>query len=70
MKPVLDIKNDIIINATVLLEKFPLLAKYANEMPVPIPETNDPETTIKNLKEYNNSLGILLKKYADHSNNK
>ncbi|WP_462251151.1 hypothetical protein [Ferruginibacter sp.] len=70
MNTPLDIKNDMLINAASLLEKFPLLAKYVNEMPVLIPETNDPEIAIKNLKEYNNSLGILLKKYAGNVNNK
>jgi hypothetical protein len=67
MNTPLDIKNDMLINAASLLEKFPLLAKYVNEMPVPIPETGNPEIAIKNLKEYNNSLGILLKKYAGNN---
>jgi hypothetical protein len=70
MKTSLDIKNDILINTAALLEKFPLLANYINEMPVPIPENCDPEIAIKNLKEYNNSLGILLKKYSGKSNSK
>ncbi len=70
MKTPLDIKNDMLTNTVALLDRFPLLAKYVNEIPVPLPETGDPEIAIKNLKEYNNSLGILLKKYAGNSNNK
>ena len=70
MKTPLDIKNDMLINTAALLDRFPLLAKYVNEIPVPLPETGAPEIAIQNLKEYNNSLGILLKKYAGNSNNK
>ena len=35
MKTPLDIKNDMLTNSLALLERFPLLAKYVNEIPVP-----------------------------------
>jgi hypothetical protein len=45
-------------------EKFPELSKYIEEMPVTMPDTDDPEINIKNLNEYYNSLNALIKKYA------
>lgn len=57
--------NERILKTTMMItEKYPELTKYITEMPVTIPDEEDPEITIKNLKEYSDSLDNLLKKYA------
>ena len=56
--------NTKILKTTMLImEKYPELSKYLEEMPDTIPDENDPEVTLKNLKSYYNSLDSLLKKY-------
>jgi two-component system OmpR family response regulator len=57
--------NTKILKATMMImEKYPELSKYIEEMPETIPDENDPEVTLKNLKSYYNSLDSLLKKYV------
>ena len=57
--------NERILKTTMMItEKYPELTKYITEMPVTIPDEEDPEITIKNLKEYSDSLDNLLKKYV------
>jgi hypothetical protein len=57
--------NDDILKITMLIqEKYPELSKYIAEMPVTIPNEATPEITIKILKEYYESLDILVKDYA------
>lgn len=56
--------NAAILKKTLMIqEKFPELSKYIEEMPITIP-INNPEITIKNLKDYYNSLDNLMEKYA------
>ena len=56
--------NAAILAKTLMIqEKFPELLKYIEEMPITIP-VNNPEITIKNLMNYNNSLEHLIEKYA------
>jgi hypothetical protein len=43
---------------------FPELSKYINEMPVTIPNVANPEITMDNLKDYNDSLNALVTKYS------
>jgi hypothetical protein len=58
--------NAAILRKTLMIqEKFPELSKYIEEMPITIP-TNNPEISIKNLVDYNNSLDNLIKKYAEN----
>ena len=45
-------------------EKHPELSKFLNEMPVSIPNENNPETNIKILKDYYDSLNLILKGYT------
>lgn len=62
------LNNDILKITMKISENFPELSKYISEMPVSIPDTDDPEITIKNLSEYKESLELLLKKYEkNHS---
>jgi hypothetical protein len=56
--------NELILKITMTInEKYPELSKYLLEMPVTIPDEDDPEITIKNLKQYYTSLKVLLDKY-------
>jgi hypothetical protein len=52
------LKKILIIN-----EKYPELSKYLSEMPVTVPIVAHPEIGCKALKEYYESLTILVKKY-------
>lgn len=64
----METKNEInkdIINATLGIQTdFPELSKYINEMPVTIPNLSNPEITTNNLKDYNDSLNVLVTKYS------
>jgi hypothetical protein len=61
--------NSSILKTTMTIaEKFPELSKYIEEMPIDAGTNNTSEITIKDLKNYDNSLNALLKKYtADHN---
>ncbi|GAB2810296.1 hypothetical protein [Ferruginibacter profundus] len=57
--------NDAIVKLTMKIqENFPELNKYLNEMPVTIPDTDNPEMNIKKLQEYYDSLTDLVNKYS------
>ena len=57
--------TDKIMAITMLIrEKHPELSKFLEEMPVTIPNENDPEINVKILKEYYTSLTNMLNKYA------
>lgn len=59
--------NKAILNITLKINaEFPELSKYISEMPVTIPNVEDPQISIKNLEEYYNSLETLLKKYTNN----
>lgn len=66
MKTENEINKNIIETTMVIDEQFPELSKYIVEMPVTIPNANEPEINETNLKEYQNSLNALLKKYASN----
>jgi PHD/YefM family antitoxin component YafN of YafNO toxin-antitoxin module len=56
--------NAKIMAITILIkEKHPELANFLDEMPITIPNENNPEINIKMLKEYYESLRDTLKKY-------
>lgn len=56
--------NTAILEITMKIkEKFPELSKYILEMPVTIPNMENPEVNRKALQDYYNSLDILLKDY-------
>jgi hypothetical protein len=59
--------NKAILDITLKINtEFPELSKYIAEMPVSIPDVQDPEINNKNLQEYYNSLETLLKKYTNN----
>ena len=61
--------NDDILKITMMIQsKFPELSKYVAEFPITIPNEANPEINTKVLKEYYDSLEIMLKDYAvNHS---
>jgi hypothetical protein len=63
MKTEQELTNDILKITMMINEKFPELSKYITEMPVTIPDTDNPEINIENLLDYKESLEALLKKY-------
>lgn len=48
---------------SLIKDKHPELIRFIDEMPVTIPDENNPQLNLKTLKEYYNSLADLLKKY-------
>lgn len=44
-------------------EQYPELSKYILEMPVTIPNMENPKMNCKALQEYHDSLDVLLKDY-------
>jgi hypothetical protein len=65
-----DLNNDILKTMRTIENKYPELLKYLEEMPVTIPNNNNPEINSKNLKEYSDSLNSLLNNYASNENHK
>lgn len=56
--------NANILKITMLINKqYPELSKYLEEMSITIPNEQNPEITLINLKAYYNSLHSLLCKY-------
>lgn len=51
---------------SLIKEKHPELMQFIDEMPVTIPDENNPQLNLKALMEYYNSLTDLLKKYEIH----
>lgn len=49
-------------------EQFPELSKYILEMPVTIPNLENPEINRKTMQVYYDSLEILLKDYVENHN--
>jgi phage-related tail protein len=64
MKTEIQLNQEILALTMEIQVKFPELAKYITEMPVTIPDSNDPEVTIKKLQEYYDSLKDLVNKYS------
>ncbi|MDZ4668816.1 MAG: hypothetical protein SGJ00_13190 [bacterium] len=52
-----------------IMEKHPELSDFLNEMPITIPNENNPEINIKNLKDYYDSLNQILKKHLANTTN-
>jgi len=70
MKTALEL-NEMILNLTnSVREKYPELLKYLDEMPVTIPNEENPAVTVKALSAYHDSLLALLEEYADKHDNK
>ncbi|WP_300568549.1 hypothetical protein [Flavobacterium sp.] len=70
MKTEKELNNDILEITMNIKKNYPELTTYLKEMPETIPDTKNPEVTIKILQEYYDSLNAILEKYSDtHENN-
>lgn len=59
-----EILNSKILKITLtIMEQYPELSKYLEEMPVTIPNETNPEITLKNLNAYYESLKLMLDSY-------
>lgn len=59
--------NTAILEITLKIkEQFPELSKYMAEMPVTIPNMENPTINIQALQDYYDSLDILLKDYIQN----
>ncbi len=61
--------NDKILKITMTIQnEFPELMKFLNEMPITIPDVENPEINVVILSDYYCSLQNILRKYApNHS---
>ena len=64
MKTEEELNADILRITMAIKSQFPELSKYIEEMPVTMPDAKSPEITLRNLKEYYDSLESILKKYV------
>lgn len=56
--------NAKILKITLMIkEQFPELSKYLEEMPVTLPDHENPEVELENLKKYFSSLSAILDRY-------
>ena len=61
--------NSAILEITMKIrEQFPELSKYILEMPVTVPNVENPEISRKTLQDYYESLDTLLKDYIENHN--
>ncbi len=58
-----DIDLKILEITMTIQEKYPELYEHLGEMPVTIPDTENPEINVKNLRAYLDSLTSLLENY-------
>lgn len=58
-----DLNSKILKITLNIKDNYPELSKYLEEMPVTIPDEQNPDITLKNLSSYYDSLNSLLNKY-------
>jgi hypothetical protein len=68
MKTEAELNRNIVKITMTIRNEFPELMKFINEMPVTIPNLENPEINIKILQDYFDSLKDLLRKYAPNHN--
>jgi len=66
MKTVKELDADILKITMEIKEKYPELSNYILEMPVTIPNVENPEMNRKVLNDYYDSLAILLIDYVQN----
>ena len=64
MKTEAELNENILKITLTIRNEFPELIKFLNEMPITIPNVNDPKINNKILTDYFNSLENLFRKYA------
>lgn len=64
-----DLNSKILKVTMTIMDQYPELSKYLEEMPVTIPNEKEPDITLNNLKAYYESLNLILNKYKkEHPN--
>ena len=64
-----DLNAKILKITMMIMDQYPELSKYLEEMPVTIPNKKNPDITLNNLKTYYESLSLMLNKYkSEHPN--
>jgi len=58
-----DLNAKILKITMTIMDQYPELSKYLEEMPVTIPNKKNPDITLNNLKTYYESLSLMLNKY-------
>jgi len=58
-----DLNSKILKITMTIMDQYPELSKYIEEMPVTIPNEKNPDVTLSNLKTYYESLSLMLNKY-------
>ena len=64
MQTIEEINQKILLKTLDIKTNYPELSKYIEEMPVTIPNLENPQITLQNLKEYYHSLNVLVINYA------
>lgn len=62
-KEMKEVNSKIMKLTMTIMNHYPELNKYLEEMPVTIPNENDPEMTLHHIKAYYESLNLLVNKY-------
>jgi len=66
-----ELNAEIMAITLAIKSQFPELSKYIDEMPLNLPETDDYEIKLKDLRDYHDSLAAMLAKYkAEHTDQK
>lgn len=66
MKTEKELNADILKLTLQIQSSYPELSKFIGEMPVTIPNVEDPQINRKVLKDYYDSLCGLMKKYSEN----
>ena len=66
MKTEKEINEDILKITMKIKDQFPELSSYILEMPVTVPNTEDPKINRKIVEDYYDSLEILLQDYLEN----
>ena len=64
MQTIEETNQKILLRTLNIGANYPELSKYIEEMPITIPNLENPQITLQNLKEYYHSLNVLVINYA------
>ena len=64
MQTIEELNQKILLKTLDIAANYPELSKYIEEMPITIPNSENPQITLQILKEYYNSLNVLVTNYA------
>lgn len=68
MKTEIELNTAILDITMKIKEQYPELSKYITEMPVTIPNMENPDINLVALQDYYSSLRIVLKDYVENHN--